>query len=259
MIRSILNRIQGAHFTICAWLGLGCLALCGCRPSIESIVDQYRGSVEARLVQVAAVSSLMEAAEVDGGVGFAGIALDFQQIAGELGEDFTLSPTWNAGVIHAERLKDLTGYSEELGIVIGESYFLTHARLSLDGGWWVMGDIAESVEGELRRASQIRYLFVIRTIEHKLPRSLEGEEFTGGHYRAEAICYDLEAGAPLGGFEFQAANSQSGTFSFTTSDSNVHGDRSYRKLRAIQDDLRKNVEDAFWAEVVAVCPGTKRP
>jgi hypothetical protein len=168
----------------------------------------------------------MEAAEVDGGVGFAGIALDFQQIAGELGEDFTLSPTWNAGVIHAERLKDLTGYSEE---------------------------------GELRRASQIRYLFVIRTIEHKLPRSLEGEEFTGGHYRAEAICYDLEAGVPLGGFEFQAANSQSGTFSFTTSDSNIHGDRSYRKLRAIQDDLRKNAEDAFWAEVVAACPGTKRP
>ena len=63
----------------------------------------------------------------------------------------------------------------------------------------------------------------------------------------------------LGGFEFQAENSESGNFRYTTSDFNVHGDRSSRKLRAIQDDLSKNAGDAFWAAAVAASPGAKRP
>ena len=249
-----MRWIQSSTPVTWAWLGLGCLVFCGCGPSIESIVEQHRDAVEVRLAQVAAVSKLVEDADVDAGVGFAGIAFDFQQTDG-----FTLNPSWNTGIIHAERLRDLTGYSEKLGVVIGESYFLSHAQMSLDGSGWALSDIAESVEGELRRASQIRYLFVVREIEHKLPRSLEGEDFRGGRYRADAICYDLEAGVQLGGFEFQAENSESGNFRYTTSDFNVHGDRSSRKLRAIQDDLSKNAGDAFWAAVVAASPGVKRP
>ncbi len=249
-----MRWIQSSTPATGALLGFQCLVFAGCGPSIEDIVEQHRDAVEVRLAQVAAISMLVEDADVDKGVGFEGKALDFQEM-----EDFALRHSWNTGVIHAERLKDLTGYHEELGVVIAESYFLSHAQQSLNGDGWAMSDIPESVEGELKRASQIRYLFVLRKIEHKLPRSLEGEDFMGGHYRADAICYDLEAGVQLGGFEFQAENSETGGFNYTTSKSNVHGDRDYRKSRAIHDDLRENAEDAFWAAVAAAIPGAERP
>ena len=174
-MRCVMRRVQISSYVVWAWMGVGCLIFPSCGPSIESIVEQYRGAVAERLAQVSAVSKLVADAGVDGGIGFDGVALDFHQT-----DQFVLNPSCNTGVIHIERLKDLTGYDDKLGMVIAESYFLSNAQSSLDGGWWVMGDEASSVEAALQRASQIRYLFVIRKIEHKLPRSLEGQDFRGG-------------------------------------------------------------------------------
>ena len=250
-----MRRAHSVSHGSWACLGLACVALASCGPSIETLVERYRSAVETRLAGVEVVSKSVAGADVGGGVGFRDVTLDFAMMK----DDFVPNPSFNAGVIHIERLKDLTGYFDKLDVVIGESYFLTHAQQSLNGEPWLLSDDATSVELALQRASQIRYLCVVRHIEHEMPRSLEGSDFYGGFYRADAICYDLESGEQLGGFLFRGENSARGSFNYTTSDSNVHGDRRVQKLRAIKEDLRKNAEKAFWEALEAAGADVRRP
>ncbi len=237
------------------WVGfLAAVLAGGCGPSVEAIVDEHRASVEHNLAHVSAVAGRLAAAELDAGIGFEGHTLDFQ-----LGEPGSLSPTWNAGVVHEERLVDIGGVPVELGLVISELYFLAHARDSLDGEWWSMADDPQTVESEFQKVSQLRYLFVVRTVQHKMPRSVEGESFIGGHFEGETLCFDLESGSMLGGFAFQAENSDQRSFSYTTSSSNVYGNRGIKKLRAIHDDLLTNAQRAFWDGVSRMCPNAMLP
>lgn len=232
-------------------IGLGLLSLTigGCGPSVEGVVEQYRDEVQNRLAQVATVSAMVEDAAWDRGMGFEGVQLDFIQSSG--GE---LSPFWNACVVHAEHVKDLSEHQEFSGLEVFGTFMLVESRGYLDSVPSSIMINPSRVESTLAQTAQLRYLVVIRQIEYKQPQSLEGTAFVGGSYSADAICFDLERCVQLGGIRFEASNSDSGEYSYSVK----YNDPSQSKSRAISHDLRNNAREAFWEALWAVSPGLLR-
>jgi hypothetical protein len=103
----------------------------------------------------------------------------------------------------------------------------------------------EILEPLLTELAQLRYVLVVRTLEHREPVVGLGG-YVRGFVRGEALLLDVEAGALRGGFRFQAVSREKTT---TTED----------LRRALAGDLSWSMKSAVRAGVHRLLPGTVLP
>ena len=170
-------------------------------PEAEATIAKYRPSVEARLAAVKRIGERLQAMPA---LSSDGVALDGGPVKLWTGLDSPLS-TDNAIMEEGSRLvRDL---SVDPGYGVGTKEL-----------WWcarILGDkhtaeriSASSAQAHLAHCANAKYLLVVRILESTFPKPDEGKAtFQPGSMIGEVRVFNLDTGKDLGGFRFNARNS----------------------------------------------------
>ena len=120
-----------------------------------------------------------------------------------------------------------------------------HLQLESVAGWILRDYLEEFL--------QVRYLFLIRPVDVKKPHllcthkdKLETRTYLPGHYRGEAMAFDVESGKHLGGFSFEV-----GTDPEVTVNSNYY-------LTDLWRSLAKKARERIQERTKELCPNALR-
>ena len=120
-----------------------------------------------------------------------------------------------------------------------------HRTLDNTEGWIVREDLEEFL--------QLRYLFLIRTVDVKKPHllgtqkdKLENRTYLPGHFRGEVLAFDVESGKHMGGFSFEV-----GTDPEVTVNSNYY-------LTDLWRSLAKKARERIEERTHELCPDALR-
>jgi len=174
---------------------------------------------------------------------------------------YRLEEAWNASLIPAEDLaffREGTGADDfradpGLAPLRYPEPFLFKAYEAVEGGAPDMEKV--ELERVLDHVRQMRYVLVVRHLEVREPEVVDDPtrglpEFESGHIQGEALLFDLEAGQYLGGFAFEASNSEA-------VETRIEVTKHMR--RDLRDDLRQQATEAIWDALDARLPGVGTP
>jgi hypothetical protein len=226
-----------------SFLLLACLLLSACGgPSASQLAEQHRAAASAKLAKIAALAPLVAAQPRLTGVEWklpANLRLDFTPFADQYAADGTRlpSPTYNTAIAYEQHLakpseaQNLTweSHSQDLFLLMvdrSESWLIEPACLLESGrGRYGSDPVVENLKSDLVWLEQTKFLLVLRLATRKPPglvlSELEAGEmktFQGGQVAGDALLFDIESGACLGGF---AIDVRSGS-EIEVSNSRVH-------------------------------------
>jgi hypothetical protein len=224
------------------WVLLPLLVLfpaCQREPEAAAAIAKHRPAVEARFAAVREIGAKLEALPA---LASDGVVLDDGPLELPTGLD-TPSPTANAILETAPRL---TG---DLGVDPGDgagSKDLWWCAKLLGDPYYADRSSASNAEAYLAHCANAKYLLVVRLLETAAPDVAEGQgSFRTGSAAGEVRVFNLRSGNDLGGFRFQAENS----------DVVTHRDGAGRDYTAVSSDLTAQVRSQITAGVATYLAG----
>lgn len=172
----------------------------GCSPSPSSVLSKHRDKAEAKLTAIAKIGELVAK----------NTRLpksEFWSLEGPDPSFLPDDPNANAAVAGPEHLGNPTPDIADFRVVFDDP--LADARELLRSGTLANGakPNGKQVARALEQLDRMRYLLVIRLANY-VPASGNWTAFTSGKCAGEAQLFDIQSGRLVGGFQFQAHNSE---------------------------------------------------
>lgn len=210
-------------------LALLLLSACG-GTSVGEFAEAHRAAASAKLAQIAALAPLVAEQPRLTAVEWklpAGLRLDFDPFADQYADDGTRmpNPAYNTAIAYEQHLakpaeaKNLEweSHSGDLFLLLvdrSESWLIEPACLLESGrGRYGSDPVVENLKGGLDWLERTKYLLVLRLPSRKPPglvlselQAGEMKSFEGGQVAGDAVLYDLENGACLGGFALDVSS-----------------------------------------------------
>jgi hypothetical protein len=215
------------------------IALLGCSPSPSSALSKHRDKAEAKLAAIAKISSLVSE----------NTHLPKSEFWSLDGPDPSFLPddqSGNAAVLGPEHLGNGTPDITDFRIVFHSP--IADAKELLKSGKLANGEQAtgKQVVRAMERLDQLRYILVIRLSKY-VPASGNWTAFTSGKCAGEAQLFDIKSGQLVGGFQFQAQNSDEVYIT-------RQGDADVGLASNIRFNANKAVRDKFKQKFPAATP-----
>lgn len=211
-------------------------------PAPAELIAAARPSLEPKIVAIERIAKT----SLPGATGKISLAGPPLEVIGALREP----PTGNAALVFDEDLKDGLTWTARVDLRRDQSSLANDCVMLVRKG--TMSGIHNKMferepmiwdEAQPKRTlpacALVRYLLVVKLLDHRATKYVDKKSFVGGKAAAEALVFDLEqGGAYAGGVRFEAESSD-----FTKSD--------------IDDDLTNNFEKAMQKAIHATLPNAK--
>ncbi len=215
------------------------LCLLACRgKSVDEAIAENRAGVTVNFSRIAALRAAVDAAP----------KLDGDRVL-PAGEPVVVQPASkkNAMIVHAEDLREPGSKGAVPLRITGTGELLDCGSILATKKYASGGDALGKVADEyLRNCAAVRYLFVVRTREHRAPAYASADTFTPGKFVGDVLLYRVDDKSALGGFRIDVESSDV----VTVTKGNRDGDRlgsdfSANVFVAVQDGIRRYVPGAL--------------
>ncbi|HKA90585.1 MAG TPA: hypothetical protein VKE22_23145 [Haliangiales bacterium] len=224
------------------------LVACGANgPTPEQAIARHRAAAEARLDALAAAGRAAAAVPP--------VYEDKMALAGPLRFHDDGAELANAGLALAEDFADLARVDRDLPMRLEPVPFWEDALALLRRGTNASGGkpSTELIERTLSRFEAVRFVFVLRQLEHQVPALGAGAVFRPGRWSGEVVAVDLDTRRVVGGFALVVQSDASARVSY---DAKAPPEQQRRQKESwLRANLRQAARAQLYERLGALLPG----